>query len=56
MVAVGNHGNSQRACDSWVTNSEIKFENQKTCAFFVEAKKEVTEGLYMALTSHGLLL
>lgn len=58
MVAVGNRGNCQRACDSWTTNSEIKFEGQKTCAFFGgrRGKEEVTEGFYAALTSDGLLL
>lgn len=57
-MAVGHHGNNQKACDSRITNAEIKFDNQKTYAFEVggRAKKEVTEGLCAAFTSDGLLL
>ena len=45
MVAVGNPGNSQIACDSWIANSEIKFKDQKMYAFEdgeERMKKEVT--------------
>lgn len=59
MVAVGNHGNNQKACDSWIANPEIKFKDQKMYAFEdgeERMKKEVTEGLCAALTSDGLLL
>lgn len=51
FLAVRNRGNCQRACDSWTTNSEIKFEGQKIYAFLGgrRGKEEVTEGFYAAL-------
>lgn len=35
VVAVGHHDNNQKACDSRITNAEVKFDDQKTSAFEV---------------------
>lgn len=49
----GGCGYSERACDSWITNSEIKFEDQKTYVFLGwGTKKEMTEGFFMQLLPH----
>lgn len=32
-MAVGNRGNRQRTCDSWITNFEIKYDDQEIYAF-----------------------